>query len=107
MLMAKKVFSTASEMGVWALFFGVITFIEMIKMGLLRNSTIKFLFDAKTPEQKNMIQTSSLITNIVFSVVIILLIIFGGKAIAGLLHIPQLYELWLWGIVIVIFLIPS
>ena len=107
MLMAKKVFSTASEMGVWALFFGVITFIETIKMGLLRNSTIKFLFDAKTPEQKNMIQTSSLITNIVFSVVIILLIIFGGKAIAGLLHIPQLYELWLWGIVIVIFLIPS
>ena len=107
MLLAKKVFSTASEMGVWALFMGVITLIETIKLGLLRNSTIKFLGEPEYADQKNKIQTSSLLTNIAFSLIVILLIIFAGKTIARLMHTPQLYELCLWGILIVIILIPS
>ncbi|MFI5152015.1 MAG: oligosaccharide flippase family protein [Chitinophagales bacterium] len=107
MLLAKKVFATASEMGIWALFMSIITLVETIKQGLLRNSTIKFLGEPEYANQKNKIQTSSLLINIAFSLLIILLIIFGGRTISRWLHTPQLYELCLWGILIVIFLIPS
>jgi hypothetical protein len=44
-ILAKKVFPTVKEMGIWALSLAIFALIENIKHGLLRNPMIKFLSD--------------------------------------------------------------
>jgi len=105
-LLAKKVFPTATEMGIWSLFLSILTVVEVIKQGLLRNPMIKFLSESEYVNQRNKVQSVSLFWNICFSLLIILLIIFGGRAFSGLLHAPDLYAMCLWGICFILLLIP-
>ncbi|MBS1598145.1 MAG: oligosaccharide flippase family protein [Bacteroidetes bacterium] len=105
-ILAKKVFPTTTEMGIWSLFLGIITVVETIKQGALRNPMIKFLSEPEYVNNRNKIQSVSLITNIAFSILVILLIVFGGRALSRLLNTPELYELCLWGIFFIIILIP-
>ncbi len=65
-------------MGIWALFLAIFTLIENIKQGLLRNPMIKFLSEPEYVNNRNKVQSASLATNILFSVVIICLLFFGG-----------------------------
>lgn len=106
MILAKKVFATTTEMGIWSLFLGIITVIETIKQGALRNPMIKFLSEPEYINNRNKIQSTSLITNIAFSIFVILLILFGGRTLSHLLNTPELYELCLWGILFIVVLIP-
>jgi lipopolysaccharide exporter len=105
-ILAKKVFPTANEMGVWALFLTILSLVETVKQGLLRNPMIKFLSEPEYNQEKNKVQSVALLTNIAFSIIVIVLIIFLGKPFCNWLSFPQLYPLLLWGICLIILLIP-
>lgn len=105
-ILAKKVFPTATEMGIWSLFLSILTVVETVKQGLLRNPMIKFLSEPEYSNQKNKIQSASLVTNIVFSVLIISFILVAGRAFSEWLHVPELYEMCLWGILFIFLLVP-
>ena len=93
-------------MGVWALFLGIIALIETIKQGLLRNPMIKFLSEPEYVNNRNKIQSASLITNILFSLLVIFCIIFGDHILVKWLNTPALYPLVQWGILLILLLIP-
>ena len=93
-------------MGVWALFLTILSLVETVKQGLLRNPMIKFLGEPEYADQKNKVQSVALLTNIGFSVFAILFIIFIGKPFCHWLSSPQLYPLILWGILLIVLLIP-
>jgi len=106
MVLAKKVFPTAAEMGVWSLFLGIISLTETIKQGLLRNPMIKFLSEPQYKDQKNKVQTSSLITNISFTIIVVALIIAFGGIFSRALNSSELYPMILWGIISLVLLVP-
>jgi lipopolysaccharide exporter len=106
MILAKKVFPTTVEMGIWSLFISIIAVFEAVKQGLLRNPMIKFLSDPQYLSQKNKVQTSTLFANAIFSFVIILLILCFGAGFSKSLNSPELYPLILWGTLILLVLIP-
>lgn len=89
--------------GLWSLFLTVVTLVEVIKQGLLRNPIIKFL---STEDDDDKVQAAGILINIIFSVVIILLIIFAGSMFADFLKSPDLYRLLLWNIIFIVLLIP-
>ena len=105
-ILAKKVFPTVKEMGIWSLFLAIFALIENIKQGLLRNPMIKFLSEPEYVNNRNKIQSASLITNMLFSVIVICLLLFGGPTCANMLNMPELYPLFNWGILIILILIP-
>jgi O-antigen/teichoic acid export membrane protein len=106
MLLAKKVFPTPAEMGIWSLFLSILSIVETIKQGLLRNPMIKFLSEPDYINDRNKVQSSSLFTNTVFSALVIILILSFGRPFCSWLHTPELYPLCVWGILLIIFLIP-
>ncbi|MDP4131123.1 MAG: oligosaccharide flippase family protein [Bacteroidota bacterium] len=105
-ILAKKVFPTTKEMGVWALFLSILALIETIKQGLLRNPTIKFLSEPEYVSDRNKIQSASLIINILFSTMAIGFVVFGGHLITKWLNTPELYPLIQLGILLIILLVP-
>jgi O-antigen/teichoic acid export membrane protein len=105
-ILAKKVFPTVKEMGIWALFLAIFTLVETIKQGLLRNPMIKFLSEPEYVNHRNKVQSASLITNMLFSALVICLLFFGGHIFADWLNTPELYPLFLLGIGMVLILIP-
>ncbi len=105
-ILAKKVFPTVKEMGIWALFLAIFALIENVKQGLLRNPMIKFLSEPEYVNNRNKIQSASLITNTLFSVLVICLLLFGGHIFVKWLNTPELYPLFQWGMLIILVLIP-
>jgi lipopolysaccharide exporter len=105
-ILAKKVFPTVKLMGIWALFLAIFSLIENIKQGLLRNPMIKFLSEPEYVNHRNKVQSASLTTSILFSILVICLLFFGGALLAKWLNTPELYPLLLYGIGIIIVLIP-
>ena len=105
-ILVKKVFPTVKEMGIWALYLTIFTIIENVKQGLLRNPMIKFLSEPEYVNHRNKVQSSSLITNILFSVLVIILLFFCGNIFAGWLQAPELYPLFRLGILVILVLIP-
>ena len=105
-LLAKKVFPGPAEMGIWSLFLGIVSIVETIKQGLLRNPMIKFLSEPEYLEESNKVQSSSLFTNMVFSLLVVMLIVFFGKQFSLLLHTPELYKMCMWGILMIVLLVP-
>jgi len=105
-ILVKKVFPTVKEMAVWALFLTIFTLIENIKQGLLRNPMIKFLSEPEYVNHRNKVQSASLITNMLFSGLVIVLLFFGGNIFASWLNAPELYPLFRLGILVILVLIP-
>jgi lipopolysaccharide exporter len=90
--------------GVWSLFLTIVTLIEVIKQGLLRNPLIKFL---SMPENdKDQVQSTIIAINLVFSLFIIILILVAGSLFASFLRAPQLNHLLLWSTVFILLLVP-
>ena len=85
-------------MGLWALFTTVTGMVEMVKVGLLRNATIKFIHHPGYNANQKEIQVASLIINIAFTIIIILVLILFGKLLANVLNTPRLYYLLLLSI---------
>jgi lipopolysaccharide exporter len=105
-VLAKKVFPTVKEMGIWALFLAIFSLIENVKQGLLRNPMIKFLSEPEYVTNRNKIQSASLITNILFSTLAIVILFFGGHLLVKWLNTPELLELFPWGMLMILLWIP-
>ncbi len=105
-VLAKKVFPTVKEMGIWALFLAIFSLIENVKQGLLRNPMIKFLSEPEYVTNRNKIQSASLITNILFSTLAIIILFFGGHLLVKWLNTPELLELFPWGMLMILLWIP-
>ncbi len=105
-VLAKKVFPTVKEMGIWALFLAIFSLIENVKQGLLRNPMIKFLSEPEYVTNRNKIQSASLITNILFSTLAIVILLFGGHLLVKWLNTPELLELFPWGMFMILLWIP-
>ena len=105
-ILAKKIFPTVREMGIWALFLAIFALVENIKQGLLRNPMIKFLSEPEYVNHRNKIQSASLLTNMAFSALVICLIILWGHIFSGWLNATELLPLLNWGILIILILIP-
>jgi O-antigen/teichoic acid export membrane protein len=73
---------------------------------LLRNPMIKFLSEPEYAAQKNKVQSVALLINFGFSALSILFIIFLGNLLCTWLSSPELYPMILWGILLIILLIP-
>lgn len=94
------------EIAAWSLYLVIMTLFETVKQGLLRNPTIKFLGLPEYVNNKNEIQFASLVINVIFSAISILVLLVLGTAIAGWLKSPQLLSLLRWSIVMILLLIP-
>lgn len=92
--------------GVWALYLTIITLFEMVKQGLLRNPTIKFLGLAEYTEKRREVQSSALVMNIAFSILAIGIFSLGGGLIAHLLKSADLAPLLLLSVLFVVLLVP-
>ena len=95
---------TPEENGVWSLFLTIVTLIEVIKQGLLRNPLIKFL--GMPENDKDQVQSTIIAINLIFSVVVIVLVVSLGALLAGFLRSPHLYQLLLWNTVFILLLVP-
>ncbi len=91
---------------VWALYLMIMTLFEMIKQGLLRNPTIKFLGLSEYADKKKEVQSAALVMNITFSILAMLIFSLGGGLIAHLLKSEELVPLLLWSLLFVVLLIP-
>lgn len=85
-------------MGLWALFTVITTIVEQVKMGLLRNAMVKFIHRPDFVNHRSEIQSASLMINMVFTAVVILLVLITGKFIAVKLQSPGLFPLLLLSI---------
>jgi len=93
-------------MGIWALFLTVISIVESVKLGLLRNALVKFFHSTDFGGNKKAVQSASLIINIGFSIIIIILILLFGKSFSEYLKAPSLQPLLYRSIILVILQIP-
>lgn len=95
-----------SDFAVFALYTGIYLTFEMIKQGLLRNPTIKFLGMKEMTDQREEVQTASLALNIAVSALAILCIALFNQQIAGFLKTPSLQPLLWWSMLYILVLIP-
>ena len=97
---------TNEQMGIYALFQTIVSMLEFVKMGLLRNALIKFFHDSEFRHQLPEVQTASLVINAVFSAGVIVLLVGCSGWIASLLKAAELASLLRWSIILVVLLIP-
>ncbi|MEO8584452.1 MAG: oligosaccharide flippase family protein [Flavitalea sp.] len=98
-------FSTETN-GVWALYVTFYSLLEAIKQGLIRNATIRFLGMKEYAQDKDAVQTSSLVINISFTILMVLLILSSAHWFSELLKAPLLQPLLLYSTIIVALLVP-
>ena len=97
---------TNVQIGIYSLFQLIVTTIELIKVGLLRNALIKFMHDDRYLNKHREVQSSSLLINIGFSLIVIVLMVTASGWLSNLLKTPELDKLLQWSILMVIFQIP-
>jgi lipopolysaccharide exporter len=98
-------FSTATN-GVWALFITLFSLFEVVKQGLLRNVTIKFLAQKEFQERNEAVQSSSIFINTIFSLIIISIIFSLNEHIGIWLKAPALKTLLIACSANIVLLIP-
>lgn len=97
---------TNEQMGIYALFQTIVSMLEFVKMGLLRNALIKFFHDLEFKHHQQEVQSASLMINVLFSAGVILLLTFSSDWLAALLKAAELASLLRWSIILVVVLIP-
>ncbi|MEJ7769483.1 MAG: oligosaccharide flippase family protein, partial [Chitinophagaceae bacterium] len=94
------------QIGVYALFQAIITMMEYIKMGLLRNALIKFIHDARFSNHLKKVQSASLFINILFSILVVIFFLLCSNWLSHLLKTPSLANMLHWGILLIILQVP-
>lgn len=94
------------EIGVYALFQTIITMMEYVKMGLLRNALIKFIHDTRFTNRLKKVQSASLLINVLFSFIVIIFFLLCSDWLSQLLKTQALSKLLKWGILLIIFQVP-
>ena len=98
-----RVLST-DHMGVWAHFLAITANIELIRWAIVKNAFIKYL-SAHINEVKDEITTAALALNIVVTVSIGILVLFGMPYLSGFLKAPELTRemyIFLFGLLLLI-----
>lgn len=86
-----------AAMGTWALFLIVTTTFELSKSALLKSAHIRYVSGTKEIAERTSIASSSLIINILFNLIVILIIIFLSKGLSNLLNAGNdLSSMLLW-----------
>lgn len=97
---------SVSQIGIWALFNIISATFEMSKYALLKNALITILNSTNNPEERAKIASSSLVINIIFTAIFILLVLFLGSTLGHYWKIPELHTMLKWYILSTLFLIP-
>lgn len=98
-------FSTETN-GTWALFITLFSLFEVVKQGLIRNSSIRFLGLPEYAGKNNAVQSASLLLNTAFSLIVICMILIGGNLLSALLKTNALSELLVKSSFLILLLIP-
>lgn len=88
MILAKHTL-TKQEMGVWALFLIITSFVELIRQGLVKTSMIKFMNHSEATEHK-LILSAALFLNATITLLLIFIMFITGHYFSVLLHAPEL-----------------
>lgn len=91
-----------AQFSAWALFVVIISIIESVKTGLLRNPAIKFLSLPQYENKTLSVQSSSLVINIIFSLTVSIVLALTAGFISTILKTPELKSLLLGGILIIL-----
>lgn len=105
-LLLVRRFDPETEMNYWSLFTITTTTIELTKSGLLRNAMIKYLHASEFSNDKSIVQSSSLIINIGFTIITVLLLLTGSGWLAHFLKAPPLQHLFYWSCILFVATIP-
>lgn len=95
-----------AEMSVWGVFTLVISTIEVVKQGLLRNALIKFLHSDSMLNANNRTQSTSLLISLGFTVLISILLAIAAPAVARFTKMPELTALLYGTIPLLLVLLP-
>ncbi len=93
---------TTVQFSAWALFVVILSIIESVKTGLLRNPAIKFLSLPQYEHGQDLVRTASFFINITFSLTVVLLIFLNAGWVSNMLKTPELKTLLFEGIWIII-----
>ena len=80
------------EMGIYALFFTIITIFEVTRDGLVKNALIRFI-NISPQEDNSLIQSTALILSLVYTLFFISLVLFGAKYLSIYWNTPQLTDM--------------
>ena len=98
--------SDKHKMGLWSLFLIAVGIFEQVKSNLLKNAQIKFVSATNNPEEKSVIASSSLVINILISILFILFIVAGSDVLSTwLVDTNELGTMLKWFIPGVLFMI--
>lgn len=98
-------FFDKTSFGVWGLFIIIASMVETTRSSLIRNGYIVFK-STKGKENTDAIETSSLIINIVFTLLLICVFLIFGKSIERVFKAPELSSVLLYYSIAMIFLVP-
>jgi lipopolysaccharide exporter len=104
MLLAKHAL-TKPEMGVWSLFLTITSFVELIRQALVKTSLIKFINSCEEKDQRKVL-SAAFFLNLLITVLLCILFLFGAPVIANLLKVPQLINMLYIFIAGMVLLIP-
>lgn len=94
-----------SFLGVWGLFLIASGIIETARNALIRNAYIVFK-NQSTDEDQPGIEYASLVTNLIFSLFIVIILLSGGKYIEKVLNAPGLAQIFYIYCISLVFLLP-
>ncbi|MFK7933823.1 MAG: flippase [Saprospiraceae bacterium] len=86
---------TKEQFGVWVIFFAVISFVEVGRIGLLQNALVKYLatVDKDDEKQYSSIVTASFVLNLILTAICIGIIALVAQPLAELNEAPELINL--------------
>ena len=95
---------TKEEYGIWSLFLSITTLIELARNGLIQNALIKHLATADDDTSKQII-TSSLVLNVILTVISVCALLFLSPLLAEWWHTPVLVPMFRYYVLTTIALI--
>lgn len=86
---------TKEQFGVWVIFFAIISFVEVGRVGLLQNALVKYLatVDKEDKRQYAAILTGSLVLNLILTAICVGIIALIAQPLASLNEAPELTNL--------------
>lgn len=93
-------------MGIWALFLAVSTTFEMSKYALLKNGFVTLFHSTTSNEERGTVASSSLVLNVIFTAIFILLILIGSAWISAYWKAPALQKMLFCYIPVALCMIP-
>lgn len=81
------------DFGVWVLYYTLISFLEVARIGLLGNGLVRFINTCEE-DAKPLVHTASLFLNVCLTVLFVVTLLLAGPMMANLLEVPVLTALF-------------